>query len=215
MVFLSVSGQLAEWHWPMTPTSLQCHILQAVKSMSETRRWGQRGSEKEERTRRRRGVMLGIHEGKTKVGWGIPVLDTFIMTEAKIVKSPAFYLFIFCLPYCFFNFNVLVHRQGCSSSSLSLSQSWSDHTPHVSQGYQTGETSSDLANKRSINGAVERVTHASQNLLRSNSPLQLPLHWSDPWVASQRDWPEDSHRVVKSHTYKKKLLLVCQSVSFW
>lgn len=67
--------------------------------------------------------------------------------------------------------------------SLSLSSSWSDHTPHVSQGYQTGETSSDLANKRSINGAVERVTHASQNLLRSNNPLQLPLHWSDPWAA--------------------------------
>lgn len=73
----------------------------------------------------------------------------------------------------------------------------------MSQGYQTGETSSDLANKRSINGAVERVTHASQNLLRSNNPLQLPLHWSDPWAASQRDWPEDSQSLMKSNTVRK------------
>lgn len=28
---------LTEWHWPMTPTSLHRHILQAVKSMSKTR----------------------------------------------------------------------------------------------------------------------------------------------------------------------------------
>lgn len=48
------------------------------------------------------------------------------------------------------------------------------------------ETSSDLANKRSINGAVKHVTQASQNLLRSNSPLQLPLHWSDPWATTSR-----------------------------
>ena len=35
-----LSRHLAEWHWPMTPTSLHCHILRAVKSMSETRRVG-------------------------------------------------------------------------------------------------------------------------------------------------------------------------------
>lgn len=38
-----LSRQLAEWHWPMTPTSLHYHILQAVKSMSETRRVGAEG----------------------------------------------------------------------------------------------------------------------------------------------------------------------------
>lgn len=38
------SGRLAEWHWPMTPTSLHCHILQAVKSMSEK---GEVGAESE------------------------------------------------------------------------------------------------------------------------------------------------------------------------
>lgn len=50
-------------------------------------------------------------------------------------------------------------------------------------------TSSDLANKHSINGAVERVTHASQNLLRSNSPLQFPLHWADPQAAGPKHRP--------------------------
>lgn len=52
-----------------------------------------------------------------------------------------------------------------------------------------GRTSSDLANKHSINGAVERVTHASQNLLRSNSPLQFPLHWADPQAAGPKHRP--------------------------
>ncbi|KAM3624256.1 uncharacterized protein V6R79_021163 [Siganus canaliculatus] len=69
------------------------------------------------------------------------------------------------------------------------------HTCH--RPTRQGETSSDLANKRSINGAVKRVTHASQNLLRSNSPLQLPLHWSDPWAARHTHWPEDSRSVGK------------------
>lgn len=204
----------------MTPTSLHCHILQAVKSMSETRGWWQRGSEMGERKRqrgrrRRRGVMLSVHGGKDQsakicewITGLIPVFVSFIIIRGvKLFKS-----LFFCLFYCqsfllsFFLTCVLLWSPGLHLLlSLPLSPSWSDHTPHVSEAYQTGETCSDLANKPSINGAVKRVTHASQNLLRSNSPLQLPLHWSDPWAASRRDWPEDSHSVMKSYTCEKKV----------
>jgi len=44
-------------------------------------------------------------------------------------------------------------------------------TTLVSPVCQTEETSSDLANKRSINGVLKHVTHASQNLLSSKGPL--------------------------------------------
>lgn len=131
----------------------------------------------------------------------ISQLESFIIKGRLL--HPLFPLFLFV----FFDSHLWLvspfDHMTCCFLSLSLSSSWSDHTPHVSQGYQTGETSSDLANKRSINGAVERVTHASQNLLRSNNPLQLPLHWSDPWAASQRDWPEDSQSLMKSNTVRK------------
>lgn len=64
------------------------------------------------------------------------------------------------------------------SFSLWLSASlWAKVTTHMSPACQS---SSDLANKHSINGAPRRVTHASQNLLRSK---RVPLSFT--WVA----WP--------------------------
>lgn len=89
----------------------------------------------------------------------------------------------------------------------------SDHTPHVSLAWTRlqegggaggwgGGTSSDLANKHSINGAVERVTHASQNLLRSNSPLQFPLHWADPQAAGPKHRP--GHRPPRCQVTRRR-----------
>lgn len=132
----------------------------------------------------------------------ISQLESFIIKGSENFSTLYFHSSCFFLNSHLWLVSPFDHMTRCFLS-LSLSSSWSDHTPHVSQGYQTGETSSDLANKRSINGAVERVTHASQNLLRSNNPLQLPLHWSDPWAASQRDWPEDSQSLMKSNTVRK------------
>lgn len=126
----------------------------------------------------------------------IPSWLHFIISET--VEVTCFLPLLFSsFSYCHFFTCVLFGHPGCPCSC--------DHTPHHTCHRPTrqGQTSSDLANKRSINGAVKRVTHASQNLLRSKSPLQLPLHWSNPWAASQNDWPEDSHSVMESQAHKK------------
>lgn len=99
-----LSGRLAEWHWPMTPPSLHCHILQAVKSMSETRvGWGQWWSEMAERKRGRRGVILSVRGEKTKVsiGSGPGLLCWRGMQEVRLVNHLFSLLFPLC-GYCHF-----------------------------------------------------------------------------------------------------------------
>lgn len=153
----------------MTPNFLLSHVPQAVKSMSEEMKVCG-GSENEVR----KGVCVCWGGGMSYKGWQEMADWLRLITNERISFASSFFA-LFLKKNC----PVLLKMRVCPSPRA--------HThPLCHRPTRRVETSSDLANNRSINGAVKHVTQASQNLLRSNSPLQLPLHWSNPWATTSK-----------------------------
>lgn len=136
------------------------------------------------RNRRRKGVMLSVHGEKTKVlrfvnELGIDSSIGELMMKYSLFSPSLFLCLTVILTY------VLFWSPGwhltCCFLSFSLCLSWSDHTPHVSQAYQTGGNQQWFS-KQALNQCCSEACNTCQSKpitfkqpSSTSTPLVRPL----------------------------------------